>query len=102
MACCRRCCPAAGRGSGVVVASVLFGLWHVLPSWSLGDVNPVVDDLFGEGWPADVRSRSPSPARSSPGCGCASSAYRSGSVLAPMMAHVATNSIAYAIAWFVS
>ena len=88
---------------GSFVASLLFGLWHVLPALGLNKVNPTMTKLFGEGaagiavavlfavigtfvgglWWCWIR-------------------YRSGSVLATMIAHVATNSVAYAIAWFVT
>jgi membrane protease YdiL (CAAX protease family) len=34
------------RWQGVVVASVLFGSWHVLPAWEIYRVNPVLRDLL--------------------------------------------------------
>lgn len=34
------------RWQGVVVASMLFGLWHVLPAWEIYRVNPVLRDLL--------------------------------------------------------
>jgi uncharacterized protein len=86
-----------------VVSSALFGLWHVLPAWSLGDVNPVADDLLGDGWVGQAA-----------GIGLAVVAtfvaglllcllrYGSGSLLAPALAHVATNSLGYTFAWFIT
>lgn len=88
---------------GSFAASLLFGLWHVVPALGLNKVNPTMTRLFGDGtagiavavvfavigtlvgglWWCWIR-------------------YRSGSVLATMIAHVATNSVAYAIAWFVT
>jgi membrane protease YdiL (CAAX protease family) len=88
---------------GCVAASTLFGLWHVLPALGLNEINPTMTKLFGDGvagiavavvfavvgtllaglWWCWIR-------------------YRSGSVLATMIAHLATNSLAYAIAWFVA
>jgi membrane protease YdiL (CAAX protease family) len=88
---------------GCVAASLCFGLWHVLPAWNLNKVNPTASHVFGTGnagvaaavvfgvvgtafagmWWCWVR-------------------YRSRSVLATMLAHVATNSVAYTIAWFVA
>jgi uncharacterized protein len=85
-----------------VLASSLFGLWHVLPALSLNKVNPTMTKLFGTGaggvtaavvfavvgtlvaglWLCWLR-------------------YRSGSVLTTMLAHVASNSVAYTIARFV-
>ena len=32
-----------------LVASVLFGFWHVLPALQLNEINPVMTDLFGRG-----------------------------------------------------
>jgi membrane protease YdiL (CAAX protease family) len=88
---------------GCILASVLFGLWHVLPSLGLNEVNPTMTDLFGDGaagvavavvfgvvgtalaglWWCWVR-------------------YRSGSILSTIIGHVATNSIAYTIAFWVN
>jgi membrane protease YdiL (CAAX protease family) len=88
---------------GCVAASALFGLWHVLPALSLNKINPTMTRVFGGGaggvgaavvfavvgtmvgglWWCWIR-------------------YRSGGVLATMIAHVATNSVGYAIAWFVT
>jgi uncharacterized protein len=34
------------RWHGVVVASLLFGFWHVLPAWDIYRVNPVLRDLL--------------------------------------------------------
>ena len=85
------------------LASLLFGLWHVLPALGLNKVNPAMTQLFGDGaggvaaavlfavigtlatglWWCWIR-------------------YRSGSILSTMIAHLATNSVAYAIAWFVT
>lgn len=89
------------RGYGA--ASICFGLWHVLPALTLNEVNPVATRIFGTGaggvaiavvfavcstaivgiWFCWIR-------------------LRSGSVLAPMMAHLASNSGAYTIAWLLT
>ena len=88
---------------GCIAASVCFGLWHVLPALTLNEVNPVATRIFGAGaggvaiavvfavcstalvgmWFCWIR-------------------LRSGSVLAPMLAHLASNSGAYTIAWLVT
>lgn len=88
---------------GCIAASVCFGLWHVLPALGLTEVNPAAARIFGTGnlgvaaalvfavvgttlaglWWCWIR-------------------YRARSVLATMIAHVATNSVAYTIAWFVT
>ncbi len=88
---------------GSIAASVCFGFWHVLPALHLNDVNPTAARIFGEGaggvaaavvfgvvgtaiaglWWCWIR-------------------YRAHSVLATMIAHVASNSVAYTIAFAVS
>ncbi len=88
---------------GSIVASVLFGMWHVLPALNLNKVNPIARDVFGGGaggkavavifaivgtmlaglWFCFVR-------------------YRSRSILASMLGHVATNSIGYTFAYLVT
>ncbi len=91
------------RVRAVVVSSLLFGLWHVLPSWGIGDVNPVVDDLIGEGWVGRTITVALAVAGTFlVGLWWCFVRYRSGSLLAPVLAHVATNSLAYAIGWTVS
>ncbi len=91
------------RVRAVVVSSALFGVWHVLPSWSIGDVNPVVDDILGDGWIARLISVGVAVVGTFVvGLWWSFVRYRSGSLLAPVLAHVGTNSLAYAIAWIVT
>jgi membrane protease YdiL (CAAX protease family) len=88
---------------GSIAASVCFGFWHVLPALNLNEVNPTAARIFGDGaggvaaavvfgvvgtaiaglWWCWIR-------------------YRAGSVLATIIAHVASNSVAYTIAFVVS
>lgn len=88
---------------GYVAASLCFGLWHVLPALTLNEVNPVMTRWFGTGaggvavavlfavagtlvaglWWCWVRDRS-------------------GSVLATLLGHTASNSVAYTIAFLVN
>lgn len=88
---------------GSFVASLLFGLWHVLPALDLNKVNPTMTELFGDGAAgiavAVVFAVIGTLAAGLWWCWIR---YRSGSVLATMIAHVATNSVAYGIAWFVT
>ena len=87
----------------VVVSSALFGLWHVLPSWGIGDVNPVVDDILGDGWIGRLISVGVAVLGTFlVGLWWSFVRYRSGSLLAPVLAHVGTNSLAYTIAWIVT
>ena len=43
-----------GTAWGVGFSSVLFGAWHILPSWGLAQVNPAVGGLAGTGRGAQV------------------------------------------------
>ncbi len=88
---------------GCLLASVCFGLWHVLPALTLNEVNPVATRFFGHG------AGGIAIAVIFAVCSTAVAGMwfcwlrlRSGSVLAPMLAHVASNSGAYTIAWLLA
>ncbi len=88
---------------GCVGASALFGLWHVLPSLGLHRVNPTITNLVGTGAGSTVMTVLLAV------CGTSATGllwcwmrYRSGSILATMLGHVATNSIAYTIAFWIA
>ena len=88
---------------GSIVASAFFGLWHVLPALNINTVNPVAHDVFGSG----VGGKTVAVvfavlATMLAGVWLCLIRYRARSVLAPMMGHMATNSIGYTIAWFVT
>jgi membrane protease YdiL (CAAX protease family) len=85
-----------------VLASLAFGLWHVLPAWEIHRVNPALRDLlhgttgqvvgvaFGVGSTAVV------------GVFWCWLRYRTQSLVTTMVLHVATNSLAYLfsfVAW---
>lgn len=85
---------------GVAISSVLFGLWHVLPSWGIEDTNPVLADTVGDSPIGPAAAL----AGAVIGTGLAGVVFcwlrlRSGSLLAPMLLHVATNSVGFAVAW---
>lgn len=97
----------AARRFGVlracVLSSALFGLWHVLPAWNIGDVNPVVNDWFGDGVLGSALAVGGAVVGTAvAGLWLCWLRYWSGSVLAAMLAHLATNSLGYVIAWFVT
>jgi len=86
-----------------VAASVCFGVWHVLPALGLNSVNPVASRVFGDG----LGGVAAAVVFAVVGTGLTGLwwcwiRYRSGSVLATMIAHVASNSIAYTIAFAVT
>ena len=88
---------------GSVAASVCFGAWHVLPALGLNEVNPVATRLFGSG-PAGVAAAVVFAVVSTAFVGLwwCWIRYRAGSVLATVIAHVASNSVAYTVAWVVA
>lgn len=93
-----RTAPAWGRG--MILASLLFGLWHVLPAWQLSDVNPVLADVFGDdGFGQAAAVVLAVLGTFLAGVGLCLLRYWSGSVLAPIVVHITTNSAAYALAW---
>ena len=88
---------------GYAAASICFGLWHVLPALSLNKVNPVATRLFGSGvGGVAVAVVFAVFSTALAGAWWCWIRHRSGSVLATMMAHVASNSVAYTIAWLVA
>lgn len=92
----------SGRGTtrGVLVASMLFGLWHVLPAWRVSDVNPALGDLFGDDGLGQAAAVALAVLGTSvAGVGLCLLRYWSGSVLAPILVHITTNSAAYTLAW---
>ncbi|WP_162942067.1 CPBP family intramembrane glutamic endopeptidase [Desertimonas flava] len=86
----------------VVVSSLLFGFWHVLPSLSLSEVNPVLGDILGEGLAAKIGGVVFAVVGTFlVGLWLSFLRHRSGSLLAPVLVHTASNSVAYAMAWFI-
>jgi len=92
-----------GPTYATAVSSVLFGLWHLLPSIRLNRNNEAITDLFGSG---------PGSTRLVVALGIVAAALagvilcelrrRSGSLLAPLGLHLATNCLGYifsAVAW---
>ena len=83
-----------------LVTSVLFGLWHIAPTLhtmrTTAPSRACPPASPGRCWwcSARLRSRSP-PAWSSAGSGCGRR-----SLIAPVLAHFATNGLALAVAWF--
>lgn len=86
-----------------IVASACFGLWHVLPALGLNKVNPTASSVFGTG-PAGVAVAVVFAVVGTMigGLFWCWIRYRARSVLATILAHIATNSVGYVIAWFVT
>ncbi|MDC0766907.1 CPBP family intramembrane glutamic endopeptidase [Streptomyces sp. HD] len=82
------------------LSSLLFGLWHVMPSRGINRSNAAVGSVFGDG-PAGV---APTVAMAVVATALAGVVLcelrrRSGSLLAPMALHWAVNGLSYALAW---
>jgi len=89
------------RRVAVAWSSALFGLWHVLPSGGLAGYNPVVADLLDGPAGRLAVTAAAVAATALAGVVLCWLRLRAGSLLAPVMLHVATNSLAYAAAWTV-
>lgn len=81
--------PAVALAAG----AVLFGLWHVLPAWRGGSSGL-------DGIDAPVQALLTFGATTVAGLGFSWLRVRSGSLVAPMLAHLATNSSTLVLVWW--
>mgnify|MGYP000028893291 CR=1 FL=1 len=89
-----------GLVGGVLVAAVLFGLWHVLPSIGTHEQNPALGSVVGSGRRGNILAVLASVVTTTlAGILFAGLRLVSGSVLAPMGFHWATNGLGYAFSW---
>jgi len=86
---------------GIVGASALFGLWHVLPALGIASVNPLFATVFGNGAGDVLAVLGAVLATFTAGLFMTWVRYRSDSLLAPILLHTATNSLGFLVAWFV-
>jgi membrane protease YdiL (CAAX protease family) len=85
---------------GLVISAVLFGLWHILPSIGTHEQNPALGSVVGSGRRGNVIAVALSVLTTSvAGVLFAGLRIISGSVLAPMGLHWATNGLGYAFSW---
>ncbi|WP_171113977.1 MULTISPECIES: CPBP family intramembrane glutamic endopeptidase [Streptomyces] len=89
-----------GTAWATAASSLLFGLWHLLPSRGLGSANAAVGTAFGSG-PAGVTATVAVAvvAMVAAGVVLCELRRRSGSLLAPAALHWAINGFGYALAW---
>lgn len=80
-----------------VVSSLLFGMWHLLPSRGLGRSNAAVAAAFGGSGTATVVAAVAAMAVA--GAVLCGLRQRSGSLLAPTAVHWAVNGFGYTLAW---
>lgn len=88
------------RWKAIGLASLAFGLWHILPSMSLHTVNPVADDTVGR-LPVWVTVAGSVVSTTFVGIWLSFLRQRSGSILAPMLAHWSSNALGYLFAYVV-
>lgn len=86
----------------VLVSSLLFGFWHVLPSIGLNTVNPWVSGFASGAAGQVVATTFAVVGTFVAGVFFSWLRYRSDSVLAPMLLHVSTNSFGYLVAFAVA
>lgn len=82
------------------VSSLLFGVWHLMPSRGINRSNAAVGSLFGEGQAGVAPTVAAAiVATAVAGVVLCELRRRSGSLLAPMTLHWAVNGFGYAFAW---
>jgi membrane protease YdiL (CAAX protease family) len=85
---------------GVVISAVVFGLWHILPSIGTHEQNPALGSVVGSGRRGNILAVTLSVLTTAlAGVLFAALRLLSGSVLAPMGFHWATNGLGYAFSW---
>ncbi|MFA7324064.1 MAG: CPBP family intramembrane glutamic endopeptidase [Candidatus Nanopelagicales bacterium] len=84
----------------IVVSCLVFGLWHVLPSIGTHEQNPALGSVVGEGRRGNILAVLLSVVTTGlSGIVFVGLRLVSGSVLAPMGFHWATNGLGYAFSW---
>jgi membrane protease YdiL (CAAX protease family) len=84
----------------IVISSILFGLWHVLPSIGTHEQNPAVSSVVGRGLRGNILTVAGSVLGTAvAGVIFAGLRLFSGSVIAPMGLHWATNGLGYTFSW---
>ena len=83
-----------GRWTATLVSSALFGLWHVAPALGGGSANQAVDEIVGGGLPGLLfRVVGTVVFTAAAGVLFCEMRVRSGSLLAPMLAHWSVNGL---------
>jgi membrane protease YdiL (CAAX protease family) len=86
----------------IVISSVLFGIWHVLPSIGTHERNPALGSVVGTGLRANILTVTGSVLVTAVAGGIfALMRIVSGSVIAPMGLHWATNGLGYGFSWVI-
>ncbi|HEY7135832.1 MAG TPA: CPBP family intramembrane glutamic endopeptidase [Acidimicrobiia bacterium] len=85
----------------VVVSSLLFGLWHISPTLGTMSSNRETAGTAASAWGAAVLVAGSVAITFAAGVVFCWLRIRSRSLVAPVLAHVATNGAAFVVAWFV-
>lgn len=85
--------------TAVLVSSALFGLWHVLPSAGPGDSNAGIGSITGSAGGMAAVVAGTVVATTGAGVAFCWLRIRSRSLVAPVLAHLATNTVPLAAAW---
>jgi len=89
-----------GIGWAVVISAILFGLWHILPSIGTHEQSAALGSVVGEGRRGNILAVLLSVLTTTiAGVIFAGLRLLSGSVLAPMGMHWATNGVGYFFSW---
>jgi membrane protease YdiL (CAAX protease family) len=95
----------AGRRRGALgadlAAALLFGAWHVLPAWTVNEVNPVFRDLLPGSLGRALAVAGGVAGTAAAGMLLSWLRNRSGSLVAPILLHGTTNGLGYVLAWVV-
>jgi membrane protease YdiL (CAAX protease family) len=87
---------------GIVWSAVIFGLWHVLPSWGTHEQSAALGSVVGKGLRGNILAIVLSVVTTTvAGVLFALLRVFSGSVLAPMGLHWATNGFGYMFSWMI-
>ncbi|CAB4546643.1 unannotated protein [freshwater metagenome] len=84
-----------------LLAALLFGFWHVLPSWNVNTVNPVFRDLLPGPLGQAAAITAGVLGTGVAGMGLSWLRNRSDSLIAPVLMHCSSNSLGYLLAWIV-
>lgn len=86
----------------IVWSAIIFGLWHVLPSWGTHEQSAALGSVVGKGWRGNLFAIIISVLTTTiAGVIFALMRVFSGSVLAPMGLHWATNGLGYMFSWVI-
>ena len=91
-----------GVGWAIAISALLFGIWHVLPSIGTHERNPALGSVVGGGIRGNVLAVAGSVLTTTlAGVLFALMRIVSGSVIAPMGLHWATNGLGYGFSWVI-